>query len=290
MLLVAGGQLDPNIGGLLRRILERKVSFRDLLVGSELIPRVTIDIRSRSLVLAGEGIRPSACFIRHDVFLHQKSGLNTDHTSALNWFYAIRGWALGNPSVRIFNRHSYLSENNKIENLCFAVKCGLSIPDTIVTNEFALDRKADWIQKPVAGGSLTTTLKDFLEDDSESKIYARFLQCRMKRPELRIYRIGSVLIGFDVSSPELDYRKTNEATIQLTEVPANIATRLLEFADLLGLDFAAADFMRDENGDLHFLEINSQPMFAAFDRVANGKLADAIIDHLLRPQITGSTD
>jgi hypothetical protein len=39
--------------------------------------------------------------------------------------------------------------------------------------------------------------------------------------------------------------------------------------------------MRDpKTGEFVFLEVNSQPMFAAFDRVSGGKLCDAIIDHL----------
>ena len=49
------------------------------------------------------------------------------------------------------------------------------------------------------------------------------------------------------------------------------------------LDEAAADFMRDDaTGEWCFLEVNSQPMFAAFDDVCDGRLCDAMIDHLLK--------
>src|SRR5687768_13471195 len=40
MILVAGGQLDPNVGRLLRRLLARGELFADLLVGPELLPRI----------------------------------------------------------------------------------------------------------------------------------------------------------------------------------------------------------------------------------------------------------
>jgi hypothetical protein len=284
VLLVAGGQLDPNIGALLRRVLARDIPFRDLLVGPELVPRITIDIMSGALKLNGEKIMPVGCFIRHDVFLHQKTGLGADHEAALNWFYAVRGWGLSRPEVRLFNRHSYLSENNKIENLRLAESVGFSVPQTIVTNDFdtAPSDHDRWIQKPVAGGSYTTSLFTFLAKDSSSKkSYPRFVQQLLHRPELRIYLVGKALFGFRLSSPDLDYRTAHNVSLEPLEVCPSIGARLITLCDRLGLDFGAADFMRDSEGALQFLEINSQPMFAAFDRIVDGKLSDAIIDYLL---------
>jgi len=281
MLLVAGGQLDPNIGTLLRRVLERKLSFRDLLIGPQLQPRITIEIASGSLILEGERIEPSGCFIRHDVFLSQKTGSPADYTAALNWFYAVRRWSTANSNVRLFNRYSYLSENNKIENLRLALNCGLEIPDTTITNDFSKEDCADWIQKPVAGGDFTTRLDEFLSEQSTRRSdFPRFLQRRMQRPELRVYRVGAAMVGFTITSPDLDYRRAHRAAIELAQVPPNVAKALFMLSDKLGLDFAAADFMHDDTGNLRFLEINSQPMFAAFDRVASGAITDAIIDFL----------
>jgi len=111
---------------------------------------------------------------------------------------------MSRPEIRLFNRHSYLSENNKIENLSLAAGLGFSIPATIVTNDFGA-APADsecWIQKPVAGGAFTTSLQDFLAiEDPNEKSYPRFIQRMMHRPELRIYRIWSALFGFRLSSP-----------------------------------------------------------------------------------------
>jgi hypothetical protein len=262
-------------------VLERKLVFKDLLIGPQLQPRITIDIASGSLIVEGERVEPSGCFIRHDVFLAQKTGSSADCTAALNWFYAIRGWSMANSNVRLFNRTSYLSENNKIENLRLALNCGLEIPDTVVTNDFSTEDSSGWIQKPVAGGSFTTTLDELLNEPSAKTTgFPRFLQRRMQRPELRVYRVGPSMVGFTIASPDLDYRQAHRAVIELTQVPPNIAKGLFVLTDKLGLDFAAADFMHDETGNLRFLEVNTQPMFAAFDRVANGAISDAIIDFL----------
>jgi hypothetical protein len=290
VLLVAGGQLDPNIGALLRRVLQRDLPFRDLLVGPDLVPRITVDLTSGVLTLNGEEIAPVGCFIRHDVFLYQQTASSVDHDAALNWFYTLRGWSMSQPGIRVFNRHSYLSENNKIENLLLAKCVGLDIPRTIVTNEFeAVQSNIEkWIQKPVAGGAYTTSLSDFLAtDDPKMKSYPRFVQQVMERPELRIYVVGRNLFGFRLLSPDLDYRTAHNVTLEPTDVPLSIGKCLIALCSKLGIDFGAADFMQDSEGVLQFLEINSQPMFARFDHIVGGKLSDAIIDHLLFLRVDG---
>ena len=66
-------------------------------------------------------------------------------------------------------------------------------------------------------------------------------------------------------------------------LPAALARALLELAEALGLDWAAADFKTDPgSGELCFLEINSAPMFVAFDRACDGALTDALLDWLMR--------
>jgi hypothetical protein len=51
--------------------------------------------------------------------------------------------------------------------------------------------------------------------------------------------------------------------------------------DEVGLDFGAADFKTcPDTGSYRFLEVNSAPMFAGFDRVAKGCLSAAILEWL----------
>jgi hypothetical protein len=53
--------------------------------------------------------------------------------------------------------------------------------------------------------------------------------------------------------------------------------------DRMGLDFAAADFKTcPETGRLLFLEINTGPMFAAFDQASDRAVSRALAD-LLSP-------
>ena len=65
------------------------------------------------------------------------------------------------------------------------------------------------------------------------------------------------------------------------DVPADLVEKLTHLSDHLGLDFAAADFKTDaRSGELQFLEINTNPMFAGFDQIAAGALSDALLKHL----------
>src|SRR5689334_4595976 len=135
MILVAGGQLDFNIGALLRRMLQRRVRFKEVLVGPGKPPRLTIDLDKDRLVLDGRAIRPTACFMRHDVFLAQAGGAGAQeaNAAALNWYAAIKGWELAHDDVRGFNKNSIGADSNKLANLYAARRCGLTVPPTVLT-------------------------------------------------------------------------------------------------------------------------------------------------------------
>lgn len=283
MLLVAGGQLDPNIGALLRQVLARGVTFRDLLVGPNLRPLCTLYPDGR-LELDGVVVDASACFIRHDVFMAQRSGEVGDSRAALNWHHAIKGWALSRPSVRLFNRFAR-GDYNKVESLALARRAGLAVPATVITNAPSGLPTAGLIMKPVAGGELT---EPAVADSALA--YPYIFQARLNRPEMRVYIVGDRHFGFSIESPDLDYRQHHNVELKEVEAPQALIEPLLCLARELGLDFAAADFMQDEHGGYQFLEINSQPMFAAFDRVVSGRLCDAMIDWLTESPPVAESD
>jgi hypothetical protein len=276
VLLVAGGQLDPNIGALLRQCLARRIAFRDILVGPALRPNVTITLE-RELVLGDDRIEPKACFIRHDVFLGQQTGSLEDQRAALNWYHAIRDWALSQPDVRLLNRNGRSVDHGKFLALRAARDVGLSVPPTLIATAPVQGFGEECICKPVAGGELTR----LIEDGEGYWGSPYFIQPRLGRPELRVYRIGEECLGFELRSDDLDYRLNHQVDIQPVPVPAELERSLGMLSDQLGLDFAAADFMLDQHGEWVFLEINSQPMFAAFDRKLDGRISDRLIDWLL---------
>jgi D-alanine-D-alanine ligase-like ATP-grasp enzyme len=85
-----------------------------------------------------------------------------------------------------------------------------------------------------------------------------------------------------VASDDLDYRENQSARVEpLDEVPGDVGEGLTRLMDRLGLDFGAADFKTcPDTGRLLFLEINTGPMFAAFDQASKGAVTAALADFL----------
>ena len=284
MILVAGGELDFNLTALLRRLRRRRIKHASALLGPQRVPRLAIDMARDSMQLDGRALRPTGCFMRHDVFLTQTLRTNEANEASLNWYVAIKGWELAHDEVRGFNKRAS-NDTNKLANLYLAARHGLKPPRTLLTNEFMnLRLRGPLIEKPAAGGELTgafDALPAKLAAATPIARYPRFVQPQLRRPELRVYRVGDALIGFSLSSPDLDYRAALRSRLKPARVPKALGENFHVFCSAIGLDFAAADFMRDpKSGEFRFLEVNSQPMFAAFDKVADGRLCDAIIDHL----------
>jgi D-alanine-D-alanine ligase-like ATP-grasp enzyme len=68
----------------------------------------------------------------------------------------------------------------------------------------------------------------------------------------------------------------------VASLPKRLTRQLKRLTDRIGLDFAAADYKTCANtGKLKFLEVNTAPMFVAFDRAGKGCITDAILRFLV---------
>jgi hypothetical protein len=290
-LLIVGGDADPNITALLAAAARSGVSYQKLLIGKSSHPSLTWDVGDGQLFLEGERLECSAAFVRHDVFTALNDGQASSQYRALAWHTAITGWLGARPEIFIFNRRNLNQVTNKPLVLKLAQQCGLPIPTTLVTNDrerlnqFLSEQDA--VVKPINGGGYCEPLVDVLERTpvKDGRVAApAIVQHRLAPPEVRIYAVGDRYFAFNVVSPELDYRATQNCRVESTDAPADELTNGLgKLLEKLGLDFAAADFKScAETGRLLFLEVNTGPMFAAFDRASDGKLCDSMIEVLLR--------
>jgi len=285
--LVAGGAADPSLRALLAALSRRGTAHTALLVGPDSHPGLSWDLQTDALRLDGRRVSPTAVFLRHDVFTHQQDGRKASARRARGWFAAVKGWALAHPSVRLLNRHGP-GAANKLAALRLAAACGLDVPQTRVDNTLGgLDGflpGQQRVAKPVAGGGLCRPLdEDSLTARSRGGVLPTpaIVQQRLVPPELRVYRVGERLLGYQLSSPSLDYREKQDARLAPVPVPSPIARGLVALAQQLRLDWLAADFKTDpRTGRLCFLEVNTAPMFAAFDHVDGGRLADALVEAL----------
>jgi hypothetical protein len=295
---VAGGDADPNLARLLRRLSARGMDHLALLVGASApAPRLTWRLADDALLIGGAAVEPTALFLRHDVFAHLADGRPETRTRASRWHQTVLSWALAHEAVAFPNRRYGARQATKPHVLHLAKRVGLAVPESLVTSEagaFDPAEAAGWIAKPVNGGEHTRRLDQALADEAWRRRGAAeptILQRRLVGPELRVYRVGGRWFAFALRSEALDYRTDPRVEVAAVPAPAALTAPLGRLMDGLGLDFGAADFKTcPETGRFLFLEVNSAPMFAGFDRVAAGALCDAIGDWLAAAGPRGPVD
>lgn len=294
-LLIVGGDADPNITALLAAAGRNGVSYKKLLVGKTSHPSLAWDLSTHELWLDGEPLECGAAFVRYDVFTAMQDGSQSSHYRALAWHTAVTGWLAAHPEVFVFNAGNMNRVTNKPLVLKLAQDCGLEVPQTLVTNDrkrlqsFLDASLQNKVVKPINGGGYCESLAEVLEhtelkDDRTAA--PAIIQQRLVQPEIRIFAVGDRYFVFNVISAELDYRVTQNCRVEYVGTEAEFSdSRLIDaFRKLLKtlhLDFAAADFKTcPDTGRLLFLEVNTGPMFAAFNYASSGKLCDAMIGHL----------
>ncbi len=286
-LLLAGGEGDPNLAALAKAANKAGAELQELRIPSGTSPAFCWNPAEGIARLSGQELKPSAAFIRYDVFAGMQDPRPEVNSRALAWYQTLMGWLLSEPQIRIFNRDVSQIATNKPATLVCAREAGLQIPATLVTNEvekFGADQLHSLIAKPVAGGGYCHSLVDALgKAELRGGLAATpaIVQKRLVSPEARIYVIGQSAFAFELRSNSLDYRVNQDAELTLLpEVPREVFM-LRNLMSRLGVDFGAADFKTDpDTQQLLFLELNISPMFARFDQVSKGQLCAAIIREL----------
>lgn len=298
MLLIAGGDADPQIVHLIARAEARGVPHRPLLhrAGGGLL----LDWSLETGVLRENGavIEASGAFVRQDVFRFLSTKRPIDRDDARHWKVLLDGWLWSHPEIRLFNRGFAMRDAvNKPLALIRAREAGLPVPQTTLHSSVAVAARAleqgAVVYKPVAGGDMAREL----DMDALGKVHEPYLprpyifQEKLVPPEIRMFRVGERFFAFRVEADTLDYRTAGgDVTVVPVEAPAHLLDGLTQVTDFFGLTYAAADFKaRDGSGELVFLEVNSNPMFLAFDRACDGALCDAMLDWLTPSPDTRST-
>jgi hypothetical protein len=234
---------DPNIAAL--------TSHFDLLIDQE--DELSWDLEADSLEVNGYPIHFTRYFGRADTF-----GPSTDQMSAN--FFLMKNYLLAHPEIRRHNQTYERETPTKASNLFLAKRIGLTIPQTIIGKHAVL---VDSIVKPLTGGHYVVA--------GSSARYAAIIQERINGINRRLFLVGHKTFGFEISSSALDYRVDAAVELRRTNFSSTIIEKSFKLAGTLGLSYTALDFVDD-----YFLEINSMPMFAAFDRLLEGQIARAI--------------
>jgi hypothetical protein len=244
------------------------------------------DLRKDTFLLDGRRIHPSGAFIRHDVFAQMADPRAAVSFRAAGWFSSVQSWLDSRPDVRIFNRAARYPII-KPTVLLLARKLGLETPASFVTNilQPLRGKEAAFVVKPINGGDYCRALPDvWPSTETRAGVAATpaIVQEKLVSPDVRVYVIGKRTCAFEIESPALDYREDPEPALRyLGAFERTLGAKLIRLNRALGLDFSASDFKTcSRTGRLIFLEINSSPMFAGFDKTAKGELTDRMIEAL----------
>jgi hypothetical protein len=288
-LLIACGSADPNAAPLAQAAARAGMKILELVHSHEREPAFSWDLESDRLIVDGSEVSARGAFLRYDVFTPRLEAAGLDRNGG--WYAAALGWAMTRPGMRMLNRQMLTGANQKPYMLRLARDCGLATAPTLISNVEADLRAfpANAIAKPVAGGGYVRPLDAALGDagwkDGRSPIPA-IVQQRLSYPEYRIYLADGRFHLFEIHSDLLDYRTSQPKSLVYRgeDLPwPGMAASLTRLTAAVGIDFCACDLKTGRAEDPpFFLELNSGPMFAAYDLAAAGKLADAIVAQLTR--------
>jgi len=183
---------------------------------------------------------------------------------------------------------------SKIYQLQVAQELGFTIPPSIVTTnykvaeEFVTEFKC--IIKPIKTG--------FIEDKGNEKIiftalfdeesnleriqtcptyFQKFIN---KTSDIRVTVIGDKVFAAKILSQEydetkIDWRKAEKIKLhyEKIELPTSLTDLCVKLTKKLGLNFGAIDFVKDENDDFIFLEINPNGQWAWIEKQLNYNLS-----------------
>lgn len=187
--------------------------------------------------------------------------------------------------------------------LATARDCGLTIPDTLITNRsdavraFVRDVGGRVICKPVASPVL-------IEDDQLKTVYTRrlteddladlrgiettahlFQAWIDKAHEVRLTVVGDRLLAAEIhagsEAAHTDWRSDYRSlTYEVTEVPEAVAAAVRRYMDRLSLRFAAMDFIVGPDGAWTFLEANPCGQWDWIEHATGLPIAQAVADEL----------
>lgn len=245
--VLLGQPSDPNIKALIPHF--------DMLINQTDI--VEWDMDEDILTVNGVDVRMTSYFGRANVFEQ-----NTEQKR--DTFYLLKNYVEAHDNIKRYNKGYNFETPMKAYNLFEAKRLGFRVPRTMIG--YATNY-VESIKKPLTGGKHVII--------GNRSLSPAILQERQPGRNLRLFVVGGDVFAFEVQSRFLDYRDDPQAEVVVASLPPQLVRKAKELAYVLGLDFCAMDFMEDV-----FLEVNTGPMFAAFDSTVDGTLSRAIADNI----------
>ena len=214
------------------------------------------------------------------------------HSSLAIFQSKISGIWVNNPGQGILSRMAVIK---------LAQELGFKTPNSLITNDnetarkFFRDLGGRCVAKRVGHDFPTnqdgTTIPIFTTRINEENLKSHDLaDCPIllqeeiqKIYEYRVYVIGDEVITFQITSGNFaDWREqeSGQCIIKHFHLDSFTIDRIRKMVGVLGLRYAAVDFIEDSNKDLYFLEVNPHGAFEFCDQLVSPSLGERIAGYL----------
>jgi ATP-grasp ribosomal peptide maturase len=223
---------------------------------------------------------------RHHAFLEAKFGL---------------GGVLSSLPVLWVNHPARAAAASKPVQLATAARNGLTVPETLITNDteavrrFA--RRGMTVTKMLGANHIAEedtrkiTFTRLLGDDDLGDLHGisatthQFQRWVGKKYDARVIAIGSRLFTFAIhagnTASYIDFRTDYDAlSYEHIELPTEIRERTRRFLDAMGLVYGALDFVVGPEGGFTFLECNAGGQFGWLEARTGAPLTGVLADLL----------
>jgi glutathione synthase/RimK-type ligase-like ATP-grasp enzyme len=186
--------------------------------------------------------------------------------------------------------------SHKPWQLALAKKVGLTIPETLITNNpdearrFWAQHPGQVIYKPFTASYHAWRETRLLKPGEEQfapavqlapVIFQRYVPAVA---DLRITVIGDRFFAAEAASHEAEYkvdvRMNNDILYKAHQLPAEIERKLLGFMRRLGLEYGAIDMRLTPDGEYVFLEVNPAGQFLYVELATGQPISAALAMHL----------
>ena len=197
--------------------------------------------------------------------------------------------------------------NNKLEQLRYAKKIGLNIPDTVITNE--PEKAKDFyerhngniifkmqklpiikIENDVYKTILTNKIsyEDFINNFERIRNNPCFFQEKIeKRYEIRLTIIGKKLFPIAIYSQNSeisrdDFRRYDfdKVEYKYVEIPEDVTKKTLKLMEYYGLHYAAIDIIYTPGDKYVFLEVNPNGQYLWTEEMSGVPITESFADYL----------
>jgi RimK family alpha-L-glutamate ligase len=200
--------------------------------------------------------------------------------------------------IRVVNSASSIEHTvDKYFTSFLLADAGIPTPRTLVTEDFntalaACREIGDVVIKPLFGSEGKGMVRVTDEETAyrvlrtwELNRYVYYLQEHVPHfnEDIRAFVVGGQVVAAMLRRGRgwrTNFAQGASAT--LIELSAEIADLAVRAAQLIHLDYAGVDLMRAEDGRTYVVEVNSIPGWRGLQQITSTRIADRIIDHILR--------